>query len=83
MGLPLPLTIATSVTISHGVTVRSALHWLEDRNVDVFQNRPQFSAKFLERWLRKLSESFSSDHLLLWVAEEFFFETSEKQNLTI
>ena len=32
--VPLPFTIATSVTISHGVTVRSALHWLEDTNVD-------------------------------------------------
>ena len=47
----LPLTIATIVTISHGVTVRSALHWLEDTNVDVFQNRPQFSAKFLETFI--------------------------------
>ena len=50
----LPLTIATSVTISHRVTVRSALHWLEDTNVDVFQNRPQFSAKFLEKITLKI-----------------------------
>ena len=69
-GFPLPLTIPTSVPISHGVTVRSALHWLEDTNVDVFQNRPQFSAKFLERCLRKHSESFPSELLLFWVAEQ-------------
>ena len=54
---PLLLTIATSVTISHGVTVRSALHWLEDTNVDIFKIRRQFSAKFLERCLRKPSQS--------------------------
>ena len=40
----MPFTIATSDTISHGVTLRSALHWLEDTNADFFQNRPQFLA---------------------------------------
>ena len=39
MCVSLPLTIAISVTISHGVTVRSGLHRLEDTQVDVFQNR--------------------------------------------
>ena len=42
--VPLSPTIATSVTISHGVTVWNALNWLENTNVDIFQNRPQFSA---------------------------------------
>ena len=68
--VPLPLTIATNITISHGRTVRSALHWLEDTSVDNFQNCPQLSAKFLYRWLRKLFESFPSDLFWLLVAEQ-------------
>ena len=76
----MPLTIANSVTISHGVTVRSALHWLEDTNVDVFQHQDNsekeqlvvsqtFDLNFLP--LQGHKNHFSTGHFLHEIPRSF------------